>query len=402
MKGFFTRKETESLSSNSKVIHSCASCGLYKFCNSPKMKPTGNFAKGIMCIGEFPDYRDDEENKHWQSLGGRLLQLYLDKAGIDLHEDCISLNAVNCAPPDRPPTNMEIAHCRSVVVWKAVLKYQPKLILLFGSAAVESIIGHRMKGGFNKYRGWVIPDQDLAAWVVPLMSPNYLVNQKKPDDLMNIWSTELTHALSHLNKRVPKYPKPKIEIVDNLDFLNNHTDKLTAFDYETTGLKPHAKAQKIVCVSISDCDNKSYVFFAPKNKRKWLPFRKWLNNRRSPKMAHNIKYEDAWSRVKLKVPVKNWAWDSMLAAHVIDNRTGITSLKFQNYVNFGITDYSEDIAPYLKTKDDSGNAINDIQKLVKTKTGREQLAEYCGLDSVYEYRLAIKQMEALDWNFLPF
>ncbi len=41
-----------------------------------------------------------------------------------------------------------------------------------------------------------------------------------------------------------------------------------------------------------------------------------------------MKYEDTWSREKLKQQGKGWLWDSMIAAHILDNRPGVTGLKF--------------------------------------------------------------------------
>jgi len=37
----------------------CKSCGLYKNCNSPKMKPSGEGLKGILIVGEAPGKVED-------------------------------------------------------------------------------------------------------------------------------------------------------------------------------------------------------------------------------------------------------------------------------------------------------------------------------------------------------
>jgi len=396
MQGFFSQKETESISAIGGKIHSCVSCGLYKGCQSPKMKPYGKFEKGIMVIGEYPDWVDDERGKPWQGKGGRLLRKILSKYGINLFRDCLSLNAVNCRPPDRVPTGVEVDHCRSVLVWKALQKYQPKLILVLGNFAIDSVITHRMgKAGLERYRGWTIPDQELKAWVCPLFDPGYVYYKEKATDIMTIWEQDIERALSVLHAVFPRYPKPQIEITKDLGFLKS-LKGLTAFDYETTGLKPQGRKHEIVCVSVAPREDLVYVFEAPNSARDWLPWRKWLNST-TPKMAHNLKYEDTWSREILKVPVRGWEWDSMLATHVLDNRPGISSLKFQTYVNFGIVDYSDDVSPYLRSSDEGegGNAINRVKELMRSTKGRQSLLEYCALDSAYEYRLAKKQMEIL-------
>jgi hypothetical protein len=99
------------------------------------------------------------------------------------------------------------------------------------------------------------------------------------------------------------------------------------------------------------------------------------------------------------VEVKGWYWDTMLFAHVFDNRQGITSIKFLTYVLFGIVDYDSEVAPYLKAKDEKdGNALNRITELLKIPGGREMLLKYNGWDSVCEFRACEWQMQQV----LPF
>lgn len=406
MQGFFSRKETESVSAAGGRIHSCASCGLYKNCHSPKMKPYGDFEKDIMIIGSYPRAEDDKSGKPFSGKNGRMLKFYLKKLGIDLYKDCISLNAVNCAPPNRPPTSNEIDHCRSVIVWKAIQELQPKTIILLGSKAVNSVIGHQWGGSDNiqKWRGFRIPDQDLKCWLCPVYSPDYLLDIEKPKQYMTIWQDDLKQAIKTASKPFERFSQPDIRYVKDSSFLNDLGADMGSFDYETTGIKPHEKGHSIVCTSLADREDRVWVFPNPKNKQGWQPFRKWLHERKNSKMAHNFKFEHSWSKNILKVEVNNWCWDSMIAAHLIDNRPGITSLKFQVYVNFGIQDYSVDVNKYLQSIDDEkgANSKNRVRQLMKNKSGRRMLMKYCALDSVYQYRLAMKQMEQLNYNFLPF
>jgi len=115
-----------------------------------------------------------------------------------------------------------------------------------------------------------------------------------------------------------------------------------------------------------------------------------------------MKFEEIWSAEILGQPVQNWGFDSMLAAHILDNRTGISGLKFQTYVNFGIIDYDSDINQYLKATRDGANSFNKVRELAETERGRKKLLTYCALDSLYEYRLATKQMNLIGIDFLPF
>jgi len=168
---------------------------------------------------------------------------------------------------------------------------------------------------------------------------------------------------------------------------------LVAFDYETTGLKPHAEGHKIISASICAEPDQAYSFLMPyKSKSCMRLWKEILQTDRFGKMAHNLKFETTWSNVVLDCAVNNWKWDSMQAAHILNNREGITSLKFQVYVNFGIGDYGSEVHPYLESGDKNANAFNKIEELISTDTGKQKLLLYGGLDSLYEYKLAIKQM----------
>ena len=110
-----------------------------------------------------------------------------------------------------------------------------------------------------------------------------------------------------------------------------------------------------------------------------------------------MKYEDTWLKVMYNINVNPWIWDSMIASHVLDNRTEISSLKFQVYINFGIADYDSAIEKYLHGIDDkNANSPNKIMELVANPIKRKELFTYCGLDSLFGYRLALKQKELIE------
>lgn len=406
--GFFTSKQTQSVTRPDRRSHSCAYCGLSKNCKTPRMKPFGNFKKGILNIGEAPGEMEDQRGKPWQGKTGRALQLKYEQLGIDLFEDCLNINACLCRPVDkegnnRTPTNAEIDNCRRIVL-QTIEEHQPKLIVLFGNGALYSLIGHRWKkdlGGITKWRGWTIPDQDFKCWICPTFHPSY-VERSTGSVEDRIWEDDLRQALSKLNEPFPRYHKPKIEIIEDLSVLSNTKSDIVAIDYETTGLKPQANGHRVVCVAVADSPDHSYAFMLPPSKNGRKPFTDLLGNIMINKVAQNMKYEDMWSSVRLRQPVQGWLWDTMLTTHLLDNRTGITGLKFQTYVQFGVVDYDSEVAPYLQSIDKDGNALNRIEQLVKIPGGKEKLMHYCGLDTIHTYRLAMQQMELIGYDTLPF
>lgn len=415
IEGFFTKKETESKSRPEGKKVSCAACGLYKDCESPRMEAFGNFKRKIMNIGEAPGESEDRHGKPFQGKTGNLLKRVYDELDIDLFDDCININAVSCRPMDtqrrnRAPSNAETDCCRRRVL-QVVEEYKPSLIVILGNAALYSLIGHRWRkdlSGISKWRGFQIPDQDFKTWICPTFHPSYVeraisapTNYKGDRTVEElIWKQDLNSAFNLIKNQVPvpKYVEPTIEIIEDLSVLRE-IETESAFDYETTGLKPHAEGHRIICCAIADTENHAYAFLMPKTRKERQPFIDYLTNPALRKVAQNLKYEHTWSKVRLGVDVQGWEWDTMLATHIFDNRPGITGLKFQVYVEFGVVDYTSDVDPYIGAVDNKdANAMNRLLELLKKPGGKETLLKYCGLDSINELRLANKQR----MNLLPF
>jgi len=111
MSGFFSKKETQSLQRPDGKMLSCPVCGLYKTALSPRMQPHGNFKKGILNLGEAPGETEERRGKQWQGKAGKVLKNAYAKLGIDLFDDCLNYNAVNCRPTkdggNRTPTQLK-------------------------------------------------------------------------------------------------------------------------------------------------------------------------------------------------------------------------------------------------------------------------------------------------------
>ena len=388
MKGFFTKKETESnIRTDGKTL-SCISCGLYKDCKSPRMKPYGNFKKKIMIIGEAPGKEEDNANMPFQGRTGRLLKRTMKELGIDIFEDCVSINAVRCrVPDDKIPTNYEIECCRRFAL-RDINEYKPKVIIILGNSALFSLIGDRWKqslGGINKWRGFTIPDQDFKAWVCPTFHSSF-IERDEDSPVEVIWKQDLKQAVEMVDIPFREYKVPEIEYIEDLRVLYDiKTD--CAFDFETSAKKPHAKGQRIVSASIADSVDHCFAFMMPETRIERIPFTDFLANEKIGKIAQNLKFEEAWSVVKLRTPVKNWIWDTMLASHILENRSGVTGLKFQTYIQLGVVDYSSETDGYLKPKGGNGNSMNTIFDLVKTEQGIRTLLKYNAYDSINTYRL---------------
>lgn len=402
MRTFFEKSEVQQ-SINSK--YTCNTCGLLRFCNTPKMQPQGLFKKKILIIGEYPEEADDVQGKPFMGKQGRMLRRELKKQDIDVDKDCLSTFALKCRP-NKPPKKHQVIACRRYIL-RVIKKHNPHVIILIGKLGIESLIAHEWKkdlGSIEKWRGWQIPSQMHNAWICPIYAPKF-VAMGEPQ-VKTVWLQDIAKmaVLVHNKMPVPLYKEPTIEIIDDLSILETiDNDAMVAIDYETTGIKPHCKGHKILAISVATSPDHAYVF-SEQDRKKLYPYTDLLKNRSIGKIAHNYKFEDHWTVEILKTVTKNWVFDTQLAAHILDNRPGVTSLKFQTYVLLGIGDYDSLMQPYITAED--SNSFNRFEEYMKTPTGYTNVLTYCGKDTINTYRIAkiMEQQMGMDLfiNELPF
>lgn len=397
MGGFFASSVITSDNPLQSRLPKCGACGLYKHCTTPKMAVAGKGRKQILVIGEFPSSSDDEQGRHMTGEGGDYLRKALLKHGVNLFEDCWVTNAIICSPKRKTaPTSKEIDYCRPNII-KVINELQPQVILLLGDAAIQSVIGWVWKegaGGAARWEGTCIPCQQLNAWLCPLLSPSHLARLGDPV-LGLLFGNALQKAAEQEARPwsvVPNY-EADVDLVYSPDEAATIIRKMirrggmVAFDYECNRLKPDSKTARIVSCSVCWRGKKTIAY-------PWageaIEATGELLRSPLPKVASNLKFEERWTRRFFKHGVCNWYWDTMLAAHVIDNRRGITSIKFQSFVTLGTASYDDHIKPLLQsTKDNHINRIHEIEL--------KELLLYNGLDSLLEYKVAVEQMKRLEY-----
>ena len=128
----------------------------------------------IMLIGEAPGFYEDQQGKPFVGKAGQLLDRIFASVGFT-REDIYICNTLKCRPPDnRNPLPEEKEAC-----WE-YLKAQidiihPKIILLCGNVAVQSILGS--VGGITKIRGQWFQGGEIVhgAKLMPIFHPSYLL-----------------------------------------------------------------------------------------------------------------------------------------------------------------------------------------------------------------------------------
>ena len=386
-KGFFTIKPKKQNPDNLRVSK-CGICELYKSCVSPRIKPTGNGKQRILIISDTPNNDSDENNTHLSNDYLWQLQTTLKQIGIDLHNDCWLTSAVICHRPNKEPTSNQVRACRPNL-FNTIKELSPSVVILLGSLPVQSVIGYLWKESVDILSRWVgqqIPCPELNTWLVPTWHPSIVCNKSEPArDLL--FARHLQQAINLINKPIsPKIDyesKIIVELSTNkaADIIKTiSTGQPIAFDYETNCLKPETPGAKIICCAIS---NGVTTIAFPWHGEAIRATRRLLHSN-VPKIAANMKFEERWSRIHAGGRVKNWKRCTMISSHVLDSRTGITSLKFQAYINFGVGSYDDHIKPYMSTGE---NGLNKLDQL-----DRKELLLYCGMDALLTYKLGKLQM----------
>jgi uracil-DNA glycosylase family 4 len=373
------------------------------------MPATGQGRLRVLILAEAPGANAD--GIQLVGRAGQLLRERLRSLDIDLDRDCWKMNAISCRPPgNRTPTPKEIDHCRPMV-YEAIRRLKPRVIIPLGKTALESLVAHRWAkalDGISRWRGWAIPDREFGAWVVPSYHPSFILRGQEGDAADFQLLQDLALAFDLVNTPLPTWKaerdcirvlKTIAEAADYLDKLIFDEPELCAFDYETTGLKPYGAHQRVVCASLSPSPDEAAVFLFPVDPGPEADelTRLWQKFLASPigKVASNMKFEHVWSTCKFGVEPVNWQWDTMLAAHVLDNRPGITSIKFQGYVQTGLVGYEDQISPFLEStaKDEKARGGNAVNRIGEAPV--EDLLYYCAMDSLLEHRVALLQMDQI-------
>ncbi len=136
----------------------------------------GNYTSSIMIVGEGPGQKEDELGKPFVGEAGQLLNKMLSSINIK-RKDIYITNVVNYRPPNnRKPEPAEINRY-SEFLREHISIIDPKILILMGSTAMESLFGSKIK--ISKERGiWkeiIINNKTYLAMIT--FHPAYLLRQ---------------------------------------------------------------------------------------------------------------------------------------------------------------------------------------------------------------------------------
>lgn len=376
----------------------CSGCHLNRAARLPLF---GKGEKKILILFES----QDSFNQIYKSYGSGArydhVKAVLYKYGIVMSRDCWTSSAIQCFAKEPDIHNVE---CCRPLLYQTINKIKPRLILGFGNLTANALLRDVLESNetyLDRTHGFLVnlrkfgcdamftynPEQITAKGVkVHLIERDILRAIQALSKPYKVWKDE-TACVACLSES---------EALERLTIsINNPEERWEAFDYETTGLKPHNANQKVVSVGIADAEDSAYAFMmTDKIKPVWTQY---LKTSQIKKIAQNKKFEDAWSFYKFGTWVNRLVFDPMLVMHSIDNRdTGILSIKFMAPMLLGTPLWNKNIEPFFEPSDaekkaHGNNAINKIQMIPI-----RNLLTYNGVDALVELRVQMVLKELVN------
>ena len=165
--------KTEKLLELKKQINSIENCNLKN--NSKNLiMGNGNINSPIMLIGEAPGLEEDNSGLSFQGDIGTLLNKML--LAINLNREKIySTYSINFRPPkDRKPTSQEIKRY-SIFLKEHISIIDPKIVILMGSTAMETVTGlnNKISNERGKWKEIILKNKTFPLLIT--FSPSYLI-----------------------------------------------------------------------------------------------------------------------------------------------------------------------------------------------------------------------------------
>ena len=156
-----------------KLINSIQNCNLKDNSNN-LILGDGNINSPIMIIGEAPGPEEEKTSKTFQGDAGKLIEKML--LAININKNTIySCYTINFRPPeDRKPSSQEIKRY-SIFLKEHISIIDPKIIVLFGSTAMESLIptNKKISNERGKWKEIILKNKTYP--IIITFSPSYLI-----------------------------------------------------------------------------------------------------------------------------------------------------------------------------------------------------------------------------------
>ena len=131
-------------------------------------------AKAIL-IGEAPGENEDKTGTPFVGRAGKLLNEFLEQAGISREKDLYIINTVKCRPPkNRVPSDEEKKLCEDYLL-KQIEIINPEIMIFCGATALKSF--YDKKVAISKIRGEIL-EIEIGGKIrkcIPIFHTSYLL-----------------------------------------------------------------------------------------------------------------------------------------------------------------------------------------------------------------------------------
>ena len=165
--------KAKQLSELKKKISSIQDCNLNIDTSDPILG-SGNLDSSIMIIGEAPGLEESKADLPFQGESGALLKKMFHAINVDLKRVYLSYSINFRTPEDRKPTSQEIKRY-SVFMKEHISIINPKLLILMGSTAMESVTGTKKKISNERGKWKEIILKNITYPIMVTFSPSYLI-----------------------------------------------------------------------------------------------------------------------------------------------------------------------------------------------------------------------------------
>ena len=191
----------------------CMDCALGATRNNVVFSDGNPETAKIVFIGEAPGETEDETGKPFVGRAGKLLNQFLEEAGISRQDDLYIINTVKCRPPEnRVPTDVEKSMCEKYLIAQIDIM-NPQAIIFCGATALKSFRNEK-KIQISKVRGqWFDVEINGKTYkAMAIFHPSYLLRNHSMEegsprrlmqqDLAEIKSSVLSSSSNPFNKEM--------------------------------------------------------------------------------------------------------------------------------------------------------------------------------------------------------
>ena len=196
----------ETLAAIDKAIHACRKCPIGELDNQAVMGE-GPQNAALMIVGEQPGDQEDQSGRPFVGPAGQLLDVHLEKAGIDRQAAYVTNTVKHFKYVQRgkrrlhqSPGAKEIDTCRWWIESERVI-VQPKLVLAMGASAARGMLGKTVS--ISKARGAPIALEDGSElWITA--HPSYLLRLEGParEEQARLFDADLAAVKERLEELV--------------------------------------------------------------------------------------------------------------------------------------------------------------------------------------------------------